>query len=253
MQAHHGRGMVATTLSRTTDNDRRPEPGRCKHRRRLCSGFETIDSGGEEPSADIAPAFETVSSSEATAAGTKTTPTQNLRALKKFSANSELLETVKEAAHLKLEHQNLIWEALAALCDPPVALSTAWRRYRQFDNAARAAGFDSPHCPTSAPLRTPSSTPRTANSHQHADTGEDPRLSSPTLINTRGSGIAATIRIKPQKATMTMTKPPAPTANSPTFPLHTAHGTYAPAPSEPPTHQRPGEKTSTSQPASKTR
>ncbi|MCD2158012.1 DUF2637 domain-containing protein [Rhodococcus cerastii] len=109
--------------------------------------FESTDSSDEKPSTDIAPAFETVSSREVTATGPKTTPTQNLRALKKFIANSELPETVKEAANLKLEHQNLTWEAIAALCDPPVVLSTAWRRYRQFDNAARAAGFDSPPLP----------------------------------------------------------------------------------------------------------
>ena len=113
----------------------------------FASDFETIASLDEKPSADFAPAFEPVSSSDATPTGTTPTPTQNLRALKKFIANSELPETVKETARLKLEHQNLTWEAIAALCDPPVALSTAWRRYRQFDNAARAAGFDSPPLP----------------------------------------------------------------------------------------------------------
>lgn len=52
----------------------------------------------------------------------------------------------------------------------------------------------------------------------------------------------------------TSSKQPSPPTKSPTPPPHTdSHGTYAPAPSEPPTHQQPCEKTSTSQPASKTR
>ncbi len=52
----------------------------------------------------------------------------------------------------------------------------------------------------------------------------------------------------------TSSNPPSPQANSPTPPPHPdSHGTSAPAPSEPPTHPQPCERTSTSQPASQTR
>ncbi len=47
----------------------------------------------------------------------------------------------------KLTNPNLTWETIALESKPPVATSTAWRRYEKFDAAAREAGFDSPPLP----------------------------------------------------------------------------------------------------------
>ena len=118
-----------------------------KIERDFASDCETIASLDEKPSADFAPTFETVSSSDATATGTTPTPTQNLSALKKFVANSDLPETVKDTAVRKLTNLNLTWETIALESKPPVAISTAWRRYQQFEKEARAAGFTSPPLP----------------------------------------------------------------------------------------------------------
>ncbi|KPH20707.1 hypothetical protein AN948_05460 [Rhodococcus sp. ADH] len=104
-------------------------------------------SGDEETDLDFAPAFETVSSSDATATRPTATPTQNLSALKKFIANSDLPETVKDTAVRKLTNLNLTWEMIAQESKPPVAISTAWRRYQQFEKEARAAGFTRPPLP----------------------------------------------------------------------------------------------------------
>lgn len=73
-----------------------------------------------------------------------TPATSEFDALKEFLANSELPESVKETALLRLERPNLTWEAIAEQSNPPVVTSTAWRRYQQFDKAARGAGFESP-------------------------------------------------------------------------------------------------------------
>ena len=129
----------ATTVTQTSDDE--------KAGRDFASDFETIASLDEKPSADFAPAFETVSSSDATATDTTPTPTQNLSALKEFVANSDLPETVKDTAVRKLTNLNLTWETIALESKPPVAISTAWRRYQQFEKEARAAGFTSPPLP----------------------------------------------------------------------------------------------------------
>ncbi|WP_336874183.1 DUF2637 domain-containing protein [Rhodococcus qingshengii] len=118
-----------------------------KNGRDFASDFATIATLDGKLGADFAPAFETVSSSDATTTGTTPTPTQNLSALKKFIANSDLPETVKDTALRKLTNLNLTWETIAVESKPPVAISTAWRRYQQFEKEARAAGFTSPPLP----------------------------------------------------------------------------------------------------------
>ena len=64
-----------------------------------------------------------------------------------FIARSNLAKNVKDTAVRKLTNPNLTWEMIALESKPPVATSTAWRRYEKFDSAARAAGFDSPPLP----------------------------------------------------------------------------------------------------------
>ena len=64
-----------------------------------------------------------------------------------FIASSDLSKNVKDTAVRKLTNQNLTWETIALESKPPVAISTAWRRYVKFDNAAREAGFTSPPLP----------------------------------------------------------------------------------------------------------
>lgn len=64
-----------------------------------------------------------------------------------FIARSNLAKNVKDTAVRKLTNPNLTWEIVALESKPPVATSTAWRRYEKFDSAARAAGFDSPPLP----------------------------------------------------------------------------------------------------------
>ncbi|WP_261949407.1 DUF2637 domain-containing protein [Rhodococcus sp. T9N] len=64
-----------------------------------------------------------------------------------FIASSDLAKNVKDTAVRKLTNQNLTWETIALESKPPVAISTAWRRYVKFDNAAREAGFTSPPLP----------------------------------------------------------------------------------------------------------
>lgn len=64
-----------------------------------------------------------------------------------FIARSNLAKNVKDTAVRKLTNPNLTWEMVALESKPPVATSTAWRRYEKFDSAARAAGFDSPLLP----------------------------------------------------------------------------------------------------------
>ncbi len=99
----------------------------------------------ENPGHDFAPATETVSLEPVPLSDMSATPaTSEFDALKEFLANSELPESVKETALLRLERPNLTWEAIAEQSNPPVVTSTAWRRYQQFDKAAREAGFESP-------------------------------------------------------------------------------------------------------------
>ena len=64
--------------------------------------------------------------------------------LEHFIAQSDLHGSVKETARRKLKDPSLTWEAIAQNSNPPVATSTAWRRYERFDTAARAAGFTNP-------------------------------------------------------------------------------------------------------------
>ncbi|MDV6277521.1 DUF2637 domain-containing protein [Rhodococcus erythropolis] len=64
-----------------------------------------------------------------------------------FIAGSDLAPNVKDTAVRKLTKPNLTWEMIAQESKPPVATSTAWRRYEKFDTAARAAGFESPPLP----------------------------------------------------------------------------------------------------------
>ncbi|EEN88977.1 hypothetical protein RHOER0001_5500 [Rhodococcus erythropolis SK121] len=64
-----------------------------------------------------------------------------------FIARSDLAKNVKDTAVRKLTNPNLTWEMIALESKPPVATSTAWRRYEKFDTAAREAGFDSPPLP----------------------------------------------------------------------------------------------------------
>ncbi|MFI5436189.1 DUF2637 domain-containing protein [Rhodococcus baikonurensis] len=64
-----------------------------------------------------------------------------------FIASSDLAKNVKDTAVRKLTNQNLTWETIALESKPSVAISTAWRRYVKFDNAAREAGFTSPPLP----------------------------------------------------------------------------------------------------------
>ncbi|MCJ0950609.1 MULTISPECIES: hypothetical protein [Rhodococcus] len=64
-----------------------------------------------------------------------------------FIAGSDLAKNVKDTAVRKLTNPNLTWETIALESKPPVATSTAWRRYEKFDTAAREAGFDSPPLP----------------------------------------------------------------------------------------------------------
>ncbi|MFE5788366.1 DUF2637 domain-containing protein [Rhodococcus erythropolis] len=64
-----------------------------------------------------------------------------------FIARSNLAKNVKDTAVRKLTNPNLTWETIALESKPPVATSTAWRRYEKFDTAAREAGFDSPPLP----------------------------------------------------------------------------------------------------------
>ena len=64
-----------------------------------------------------------------------------------FIAGSDLAPNVKDTAVRKLTNPNLTWEMIAQESKPPVATSTAWRRYEKFDTAARAAGFESPPLP----------------------------------------------------------------------------------------------------------
>ncbi|NMM92104.1 hypothetical protein B2J88_48975, partial [Rhodococcus sp. SRB_17] len=64
--------------------------------------------------------------------------------LEQFIAQSDLHGSVKETARRKLKDPSLTWEAIAQSSNPPVATSTAWRRYERFDTAARAAGFTNP-------------------------------------------------------------------------------------------------------------
>ncbi|MDJ0491047.1 DUF2637 domain-containing protein [Rhodococcus qingshengii] len=64
-----------------------------------------------------------------------------------FIARSDLAKNVKDTAVRKLTNPNLTWETIALESKPPVATSTAWRRYEKFDTAAREAGFDSPPLP----------------------------------------------------------------------------------------------------------
>ncbi|MCQ4128842.1 DUF2637 domain-containing protein [Rhodococcus erythropolis] len=67
--------------------------------------------------------------------------------LMSFIARSNLAKNVKDTAVRKLTNPNLTWETIALESKPPVATSTAWRRYEKFDAAAREAGFDSPPLP----------------------------------------------------------------------------------------------------------
>lgn len=64
-----------------------------------------------------------------------------------FIASSNLKKDVKDTAIRKLTNPNLTWETIALESKPPVAISTAWRRYEKFDIAAREAGFTSPPLP----------------------------------------------------------------------------------------------------------
>lgn len=64
-----------------------------------------------------------------------------------FIATSNLKKDVKDTAVRKLTNPNLTWETIAMESKPPVAISTAWRRYEKFDIAAREAGFTSPPLP----------------------------------------------------------------------------------------------------------
>lgn len=64
-----------------------------------------------------------------------------------FIAGSNLTKHVKDTAVRKLTNPTLTWETIALESKPPVAISTAWRRYEKFDNAARGAGFTSPPLP----------------------------------------------------------------------------------------------------------
>jgi hypothetical protein len=64
-----------------------------------------------------------------------------------FIASSNLAKNVKDTAVRKLTNLNLTWETIALESKPPVAISTAWRRYEKFDIAAREAGFTSPPLP----------------------------------------------------------------------------------------------------------
>ncbi|MCW2093493.1 UNVERIFIED_ORG: hypothetical protein M2328_006846 [Rhodococcus erythropolis] len=64
-----------------------------------------------------------------------------------FIATSNLAKNVKDTAVRKLTNPNLTWETIAMESKPPVAISTAWRRYEKFDTAAREAGFTSPPLP----------------------------------------------------------------------------------------------------------
>lgn len=64
-----------------------------------------------------------------------------------FIATSNLEKDVKDTAVRKLTNPNLTRETIALESKPPVANSTAWRRYEKFDTAAREEGFTSPALP----------------------------------------------------------------------------------------------------------
>ena len=64
------------------------------------------------------------------------------RDLMAFIARSDLAKNVKDTAVRKLTNPKLTWETIALESKPPVATSTAWRRYEKFDTAAREAGFE---------------------------------------------------------------------------------------------------------------
>ena len=90
---------------------------------------------------------ETASSNDATFAITAAPTAAHLDDLEQFIADSNLPDAVKDTARRKLANRHHTWETIAADSLPPVATSTAWRRYEKFDTAARAAGFDSPPLP----------------------------------------------------------------------------------------------------------
>lgn len=79
--------------------------------------------------------------------GRKTIADSSIDDLIAFIDQSDLTETVKDTAIRKLENPSFTWERIAQDSQPPVVVSTAWRRYEKFDSAARAAGFDSPPLP----------------------------------------------------------------------------------------------------------
>ncbi len=110
----------------------------------IAATFETAAN----PVDDFASASDTVSLEPVSLPDMSATPASGeFDALKEFLENSDLPESVKETALLKLERPNLTWEAIAEQSNPSVVTSTAWRRYHQFDRAARAAGFESPPLP----------------------------------------------------------------------------------------------------------
>lgn len=80
-------------------------------------------------------------------ASRKTIADSSIDDLIAFIDQSNLAETVKDTAIRKLENPSFTWERIAQDSQPPVVVSTAWRRYEKFDSAARAAGFDSPPLP----------------------------------------------------------------------------------------------------------
>lgn len=97
---------------------------------------EASPIGHEDGFADVAQSLS----------GSKTSA-DSIDDLIEFIHRSNLAETVKDTALRKLENPTFTWEKIAQGSEPPVVVSTAWRRYEKFDIAARAAGFDSPPLP----------------------------------------------------------------------------------------------------------
>ncbi|UJC82173.1 MULTISPECIES: DUF2637 domain-containing protein [Rhodococcus] len=100
-------------------------------------GLDAIDAQ------DTVTAFGRGRDTEETQTGTDT----GIDDLMAFIAGSDLAANVKDTAVRKLTNPNLTWEMIAQESKPPVAISTAWRRYEKFDTAAREAGFTSPPLP----------------------------------------------------------------------------------------------------------
>lgn len=72
-----------------------------------------------------------------------------------FIAGSDLAKNVKDTAVHKLTNPNLTWETIALESKPPVATSTAWRRYGSSIPQPEKQASTVRRCPTCEPPRNP--------------------------------------------------------------------------------------------------